>query len=436
MGVIGSGEMSPMNYLKIFFRRKEIIIIPTFIGLVIGVCAGILLPKQYQSSTLLLVEEGKTDNPLFDKLAVSTTVQQRISTIRESMLGWNSLVKLVRRLNMDKDVKTPREFEDLIQGIKDNAKITMKGPNIIDLAYSGRDPELTQAVVKTITEIFIERNVEVQNQETSDAIVFIEEQLKLYRGKIKSAEIAQLKDELKTLMLDATEFHPKVKELKDQISAREEELRQENLEYSEDVMLDTSTTTPIIRSIRDALENIEGGGTITAGYSHASPQQDQGTESELYRVMLIEKLDNVMARDVGVNTGIYNMLLQRLETAKITERLQSSKEGTKYTILDPPRIPLDPVKPNKVIVGLVGLLLGALLGFGLVVFFEFMDRSFIDVEEAKQFLGVPLLGAISKITTEDNLRKEKERKGWMYSLTGVAGVVLVILTTAVANFLR
>ena len=46
-----------------------------------------------------------------------------------------------------------------------------------------------------------------------------------------------------------------------------------------------------------------------------------------------------MARDANVNETIYNTLLQRLETAKITQRLQSSQEGTKYTIIDPPARP-------------------------------------------------------------------------------------------------
>jgi len=99
-------NISVVGYIKIFFRRKELIIIPAFIGLVLGMCAGIILPKKYKSETIILVHEGKTDNPLFDKIAVSTTVEQRLATIRESMLGWNSLVELVKRLDLDKKVKS------------------------------------------------------------------------------------------------------------------------------------------------------------------------------------------------------------------------------------------------------------------------------------------------------------------------------------------
>src|SRR5262245_1206728 len=111
-------SISPMNYLKIFFRRKELLIIPAIIGLVLGVCTGLLMPKQFISSTMLLVEEGKTDNPLFEELAVSSTVSQRMTSIRESMLGWYSMLTLVERLGLAKDVKTQSDFENVILGIR------------------------------------------------------------------------------------------------------------------------------------------------------------------------------------------------------------------------------------------------------------------------------------------------------------------------------
>ena len=184
MEELNQNPISPMNYLKILFRRKELFIIPLYSGLILGICAGIVLPKKYQSSTIILVEEGKTDNPLFNNLTVSTNVLQRMTAIQESMLGWNSLVKLVRRLNMDKNIKTPQELENLILEIRRNIVIRMRGQNVIDLAYVGNSPEQTQAVVKNITEIFIERNLEIQNEETADAIAFIEGQLRLYEGRI------------------------------------------------------------------------------------------------------------------------------------------------------------------------------------------------------------------------------------------------------------
>ncbi len=420
--------MSPLEYLKIFFRRKWLFIIPTFAGLILGICSGMLIPPKFLSSTLILVEEGKSDNPLFSNLAVSTTVAQRMNTIRESMLSWNSLVELVKRLHLDREVKTTYDFEQLILSIRKKIAIRPRSQNIIELHYVSEQPVETQAVVKNITDIFIEKNVSIQNQETSDAIKFIEEQLKVYKGKIKSAQIAALQERLNDLLIDSTEQHPLVKEFREQIAAKKAELQKENLEYTESDVLKMEAVNPLINEIKKTLDTLQAPTDAKA----AAPS----AENDIYKVILADKLENVMARDVKVNESIYNMLLQRLETAKITQRLQSSKEGTRYTILDPPRVPIKPVEPNKLLVSLAGLLLGGFLGVGLVIMSEFLDSSFLDVQEAKVYLGEPLLGAVSKIKTPESVREDNERQKWYLGLTLVTGVIAVIVAAFVAHFLK
>ena len=422
MSHLNSESFPVGTYLKMFFRHKEIVVVMTVIGLTLGICTSLLLPKQYQSSTVILVEEGKTDNPLFEKLTVSTTVRQRLTNIRESMLGWYSLVELVKRLGLEKNISNQKEYESLILGIRKRIDIEMKGTNILQLSYVGNDPVVTQAIVQNITDIFIDRNKEIQTQETSDAINFIEEQLKVYKGKIKSAEIAELQDNLDELLVDSTERHPLVRQFRERIDRKKEELRQENLEFTEAARIKNETNEGLIGSIQSALNNLG-----------ASPGSDK---DGLYKLMLLDKLGNVVARDAKVNDQIYNVLLERLETAKITQRLQTSKEGTKYIILDPPRVPLAPFKPNRVLVSLAGLIVGLAGGIAIVFAVEFFDKSFIDVQDAKEFLGVPLLGAISKITTIEEIRQAKARALWIYTATGLFCSITILSVLTMANILK
>ena len=67
---------------------------------------------------------------------------------------------------------------------------------------------------------------------------------------------------------------------------------------------------------------------------------------------------------------------------------------------------------------------------------EVLDKSFIDVEEAKEFLGVPLFGAISKITTQEDVHLEHDKIRWMYSLTALTGIVVIVITVAITNLIR
>jgi capsular polysaccharide biosynthesis protein len=119
------------------------------------------------------------------------------------------------------------------------------------------------------------------------------------------------------------------------------------------------------------------------------------------------------------------MLLQRLETAKITQRLEASKQGTRYTIIDPPRLPLQPTKPRIIFV-FIGLFLGGGAGVGLVFAREFLDQSFLDIEDAKENLDMPVLGAISRITTQEEIRREKEKKIISVITVLVSSTVLII----------
>jgi hypothetical protein len=165
----------------------------------------------------------------------------------------------------------------------------------------------------------------------------------------------------------------------------------------------------------------------------AQPGVDANTA--IYKLLLMDKVDATMARDMDVNEAVYNMLLQRLETAKITQRLEISQEGTRYTILDPPRLPLRPVKPNKPLVIFLGLLTGAAAGAGLVFGREFMDQSILDIEDAKQSLELPILGAISRITTQEEIDREKTKTRTMLVIVFMVGLSLVI-TAALISLLQ
>jgi polysaccharide biosynthesis transport protein len=149
----------------------------------------------------------------------------------------------------------------------------------------------------------------------------------------------------------------------------------------------------------------------------------------------MDKLDSTLARDQDVNEGIYNMLLQKLETAKITQRLETSKQGTRYTIIDPPRLPLRPVKPSKPKVIILGFMLGAMSGAGLVFGREFMDHSFLDIDDAKSELDVPVLGAISRITTQEEVEREKIKTRSLI-IASLAGGTLLIIITIIMSVLK
>ena len=175
----------PLDYLKIIFRRKWILIVGIYAGLLGGIILAQSLPKSYESSTAILVEEGKIINPLISTLAVSTAMVERMQTIQEQMLSWNSLTKLIRKLGLDKNLRSQYEYEQLVLRLRKDIRVRLGGKNVIRIAFTDKNPGKAQAVVKNITEIFINENIKTQSKETDDAVSFINDQLTLYRKKIK-----------------------------------------------------------------------------------------------------------------------------------------------------------------------------------------------------------------------------------------------------------
>ncbi len=420
-----SKYQNPLAYLKLFFRRKWFFIVPMFVGTVLGMVAMFILPPTFESGTLILVEEQRTINPLIQDLAVSTSVVQRLQSLREQILSWNNLNDLIAKLGLAKDVQNQLGFEDLVKDLRKGIQVQMTGPNLFKISYRNQNAQTSFGVVKTLTDIFIQENVRSVTKETDLAIGFLTEQLQVYKKKIKEAEIAQIQDQLNTLMVDSTEEHPMVRELRAKLNAAQAELESGQFKVAGE---DKPLTSQMRQALQTELSKINQEEQAKAPTSlFMDTLNTDGTEQSnqaLYKLFLMDKLDSAMARDMAVNERIYNMLLERLETAKITQRLEASKQGTRYTIIDPPRLPLRPVKPPSLML-LLGIFLGAAAGVGLVFGREFLDQSFLDIEDAKLNLSYPVLGAISKITTADELHVQKAQQKVWTVFGGISAAVVV-----------
>lgn len=378
-------EIKWQDYLRIFLRRKWFFFLPLFIVFTVMVIAGFSLPKSYEAKAIILVEEGKVLNPLLKNLAISTTVSERLHLLKEEILSWPRVVQLAEELGLNKNKTSPLQFEKLIADIRTRISVSMHGEDMITISYYDRDPAVTQKVVNTISDIFIRKNLVSQSEESNTAIDFIKDQLGIYKKKLETSEgamrsfketyglqmplaaqinteLARLEAELTTLLVDCTEEHPQVKELRGNIRSLKEKRAQQIRLAAESANVDAKEYIEVAESI---------------------PKQEQ----ELAR----------LTRDTAVNEKLYAMLLERLETARISEELENSENKTKFKIIEPARFPLKPIKPDKIKLGLMGLVLGAMAGLGCIYLVEYSDQSFKGVEELKSFVDIPVLGAISKI---------------------------------------
>ena len=113
------------HYINLIFKHRWLIIIPFCISLVIGIILVFVLPKIYESSTLILVESQRVPTN-YVKSIVSSDIEERVSTIKEQVLSRTNLEKIIRQFRLFSEPKHEKMFmEDKIAKSADANKLVL-----------------------------------------------------------------------------------------------------------------------------------------------------------------------------------------------------------------------------------------------------------------------------------------------------------------------
>lgn len=102
-------------------------------------------------------------------------------------------------------------------------------------------------------------------------------------------------------------------------------------------------------------------------------------------------------RDYTVIRKNYEELLARREASKITRAADTTADKIRLQIIDPPRIPVLPVAPDRVLLISVVLAGGIGAAVALAILISELDRSISDLGQLRGF-GFPVLGGISTVS--------------------------------------
>ena len=101
-----------------------------------------------------------------------------------------------------------------------------------------------------------------------------------------------------------------------------------------------------------------------------------------------------LQRDLNNTRGSYQSLLNKKLSARISESLEKRGKGRQFRIIDPPKLPTQPIGPDRAKLVLLGLIGGIGLGIGLVIIRETMDTSFHHQEDLEKTTGLAVLATI------------------------------------------
>ncbi|HAM51700.1 MAG TPA: chain-length determining protein, partial [Nitrospiraceae bacterium] len=124
----------------------------------------------------------------------------------------------------------------------------------------------------------------------------------------------------------------------------------------------------------------------------------------------------------------YDDLMKKYMEAKVAHGLEKEQMGERFTLIDPARIPEKPIRPNRPLILLIGLVLGIGAGIAAASLQEASDHSVHRSEDLAVAFPFPVLSEIPEIVTlEDELRKRKHLKALVGTAVLLPPVLLVII---------
>jgi polysaccharide chain length determinant protein (PEP-CTERM system associated) len=177
--MLGHRELTIEDYGGILKRRLWLILTSTITLLVLGVGISHLIPPQYESQTLVIIEQQKVPED-YVKPVVDEDLTERLSSMKEQILSRSRIEPIIERFNLYAGTKTT---------LDDRVAMTQKAIGIQPIAsarggmpgffikFKAQDPHTAQQVCGEITSLFVSENLSAREQSAEGTTDFLKQQL-------------------------------------------------------------------------------------------------------------------------------------------------------------------------------------------------------------------------------------------------------------------
>ncbi|HVW70340.1 MAG TPA: hypothetical protein VHB68_15290 [Steroidobacteraceae bacterium] len=140
----------------------------------------------------------------------------------------------------------------------------------------------------------------------------------------------------------------------------------------------------------------------------------------------VEKEYHELSRDYDNARVKYAEIRSKQQEAKTAQDLEADRKGERFTLIDPPLPPEEPVSPPRVLILVVGFLLSSGLTFGVLWALESGDTTVRSRRDLADLLGVAPLAIVPHIGTMAEARAAR-RRVWLATGTSVATVCAAVI---------
>lgn len=155
-------------------------------------CAGwawvYMMPDRYAASARVFVDTQSLLQPLMSRLTVSPRSEEQVAMVTRTLLSRPNIEEVARRSDLDLAAETPREMEQLIDGLQRQIKLSSAGNNLYTISFVHESPAKARVVVQSLLDIFVESSLGNTREDIASSQTFINSQIERYKKDLKVTE--------------------------------------------------------------------------------------------------------------------------------------------------------------------------------------------------------------------------------------------------------
>jgi len=367
--------------------------------------------------------------------------------------------KVVRDLKLADSAAARAAFEEavagagsmedwLVENLLRSLKVETSQSSVIYVSFSSRDPRFSATVANAFARAYLDTTLELRVEPTRQAAAWFDEQLKSLRANLEQAQsrltdyhrqkgivsaderndidnirlgelsvqVAKAQErtlEWETRLRQARAFlkaggppdkvpevlaNPFIQRLKEDVLHGEAKLQELATQYGPNYPAYQRLLSEN-RSLRERLDAemrkvVEGIENSTRQSSQSEAELRNALAAQRARVLESKEDRNeltVLVRNAGSAQAAYDTAMQRYVVSQVDSRASQAN----VTVLNAAVAPLKPSHPKPVLNIAVSVIVGTMLGLGIVILAELLDRRVRSSDDLAQGLDVPLLTVLN-----------------------------------------
>jgi polysaccharide chain length determinant protein (PEP-CTERM system associated) len=234
------------------------------------------------------------------------------------------------------------------------------------------------------------------------------------------SRIQALHQQMDQLRLKYTDLHPDIQSTKRLIEKLEAQKKAEFADRKNDPS-GSKIQNPVYQQLTIAIA--EADATVSSLGARVAEYQRRysGLLNASNMIPQVEQDFTQLMRDYETYRQNYDALLKRRESVTMSGEVESKTDSVDFRVIDPPFVPSTPAWPNRPLLLSLVALGGLVAGIAVAFLLSQLRRTVTDRRVLRELTGLPLLGAVARVETEETRRSK--RKGLLTYLAALGSLI-------------